>query len=101
MSEPTLRNWVGVDQAAKQNERVAMVFVPCGWRLSRLRVENRLLQMQIEIAVRAAAVRENLPKRSRATPESMTSTSQNSLPSRTEAASGANPIDIGCAQHIS
>ncbi|MBB5404299.1 transposase [Paraburkholderia sp. JPY162] len=54
-SEQTLRNWVKAEQAGKLNGPGAKVVTPEQMELSRLRAENKRLQMELEIAKKAAA----------------------------------------------
>lgn len=55
VSEQTLRNWVKAEQAGKLNGAGAKVVTPEQMELSRLRAENKRLQMELEIAKKAAA----------------------------------------------
>ncbi|SDD99215.1 transposase [Cupriavidus sp. YR651] len=54
-SEQTLRNWVKAEHAGKLNGVSTKVVTPEQMELSRLRAENRRLQMELEIAKKAAA----------------------------------------------
>ena len=55
MSEQTLRNWFKADAAGKLNGAGAKPVTPEQMELSRLRAENKRLQMELEIAKKAAA----------------------------------------------
>ena len=55
MSEQTLRNWVKADESGKLNGAGAKPVTPEQMELSRLRAENKRLQMELEIAKKAAA----------------------------------------------
>lgn len=50
MSEQTLRNWIKASEAGKLNGAGAKVVTPEQMELSRLRAENKRLQMELEIA---------------------------------------------------
>ncbi len=54
MSEQTLRNWVKAEQAGKLNGAGAKAITPEQMELSRMRAEIRRLQMELEIAKKAA-----------------------------------------------
>ena len=55
ISAQTVRNWVKAAQAGKLNGAGAKVVTPEQMELSRLRAENKRLQMELEIAKKAAA----------------------------------------------
>lgn len=55
MSAQTLRNWLKAAEADKLNGPGAKVVTPEQMELSRLRAENKRLQMELEIAKKAAA----------------------------------------------
>ncbi|CAD14109.1 isrso8-transposase orfa protein [Ralstonia pseudosolanacearum GMI1000] len=55
VSEQTLRNWMKAEQAGKLGGAGAKVVTPEQMELSRLRAENKRLQMELEIAKKAAA----------------------------------------------
>jgi transposase len=55
MSEQTLRNWVKAEQAGKLNGAGAKPITPEQMELSRMRAEIKRLQMELEIAKKAAA----------------------------------------------
>jgi transposase len=55
ISAQTGRNWVKAAQAGKLNGAGAKVITPEQMELSRLRAENKRLQMALEIAKKAAA----------------------------------------------
>lgn len=55
VSEQTVRNWVKAEQAGTLNGAGAKVVAPEQMELSRLRAENKRLQMELEIAKKAAA----------------------------------------------
>jgi transposase len=55
MSEQTLRNWVKAEQAGKLNGAGAKPVTPEQMELSRMRAEIKRLQMELEIAKKAAA----------------------------------------------
>ncbi len=55
VSAQTLRNWVKAGQAGKLNGAGTKVVTPEQMELSRLRAENKRLQMELEIAKKAAA----------------------------------------------
>jgi transposase len=55
ISHQSLRNWVKADEAGKLNGAGTKVVTPEQMELSRLRVENKRLQMELEIAKKAAA----------------------------------------------
>ncbi len=55
VSEQTVRNWVKAEQAGTLNGAGAKVVPPEQMELSRLRAENKRLQMELEIAKKAAA----------------------------------------------
>ena len=55
ISAQTVRNWVKAAQAGKLNGAGAKVVTPKQMELSRLRAENKRLQMELEIAKKAAA----------------------------------------------
>jgi transposase len=55
MSIQTLRNWLKAAEAGKLSGRGARVVTPEQMELSRLRAENKRLQMELEIAKKAAA----------------------------------------------
>ncbi|AHE37262.1 transposase [Burkholderia pseudomallei] len=55
VSEQTVRNWVKAEQAGTLNGAGAKVVTPEQMELSRLRAENKRLQMELEIAKKAAA----------------------------------------------
>ena len=55
MSEQTLRNWVKAEQAGKLNGAGAKAITPEQMELSRMRAEIKCLQMELEIAKKAAA----------------------------------------------
>ncbi|KVD61202.1 transposase [Burkholderia ubonensis] len=55
MSTQTSRNWVKAFEAGKLNGPGAKVVTAEQMELSRLRAENKRLQMELEIAKRAAA----------------------------------------------
>lgn len=55
MSEQTLRNWVKAEQAGKLNGAGAKAITPEQMELSRMRAEIKRLQMELEIAKKAAA----------------------------------------------
>jgi transposase len=55
MSEQTLRNWVKAEASGKQSGAGAKPVTPEQMELSRLRAENKRLQMELEIAKKAAA----------------------------------------------
>lgn len=55
VSAQTVRNWMKAEQAGKLNGAGAKVVSPEQMELSRLRAENKRLQMELEIAKKAAA----------------------------------------------
>lgn len=55
ISAQTVRNWVKAAQAGKLNGAGAKVVTPKQMELSRLRAENKRLQMELEIAKKTAA----------------------------------------------
>lgn len=55
MSTQTLRNWLKVFEAGKLNGPGAKAVTAEQMELSRLRAENKRLQMELEIAKKAAA----------------------------------------------
>jgi len=55
ISHQSLRNWVKADEAGKLNGAGTKVVTPEQMELSRLRAENKRLQMELEIAKKAAA----------------------------------------------
>jgi len=55
MSEQTLRNWVKAEASGQLNGVGAKPVTPEQMELSRLRAENKRLQMELEIAKKAAA----------------------------------------------
>lgn len=55
VSEQTVCNWVKAEQAGTLNGAGAKVVTPEQMELSRLRAENKRLQMELEIAKKAAA----------------------------------------------
>jgi transposase len=55
MSMQTLRNWLKASEAGKLNSPGAKVVTAEQMELSRLRAENKRLQMELEIAKKAAA----------------------------------------------
>lgn len=55
VSEQTLRNWVKAERAGKLNGAGAKAVTPEQMEISRLRAENKRLQMELEIAKKAAA----------------------------------------------
>jgi transposase len=55
MSEQTLRNWVKTEASDKLGGTRAKPVTPEQMELSRLRAENKRLQMELEIAKKAAA----------------------------------------------
>ena len=55
MSMQTLRNWLKASEAGKLNGAGAKVVTAEQMELSRLRAENKRLQMELEIAKKAAA----------------------------------------------
>jgi transposase len=55
MSEQTLRNWMKAEQAGKLNGAGAKAITPEQMELSRMRAEIKRLQMELEIAKKAAA----------------------------------------------
>ncbi|KMZ11535.1 Mobile element protein [Candidatus Burkholderia humilis] len=55
MSPQTLRNWVKAAEAGKLNGAGTKTVTPEQMELSRLRAENKRLQMELEIAKKAAA----------------------------------------------
>ncbi len=55
MSPQTLRNWVKAAEAGKLNGAKTKAVTPEQMELSRLRAENKRLQMELEIAKKAAA----------------------------------------------
>lgn len=55
MSEQTLRNWVKAEALGKLGGAGAKPVTPEQMELSRLRAENKRLQMELEIAKKAAA----------------------------------------------
>ncbi|SIT50701.1 transposase [Paraburkholderia piptadeniae] len=55
MSMQTLRNWLKASEAGKLNGPGAKVVTAEQMELSRLRAENKRLQMELEIAKKAAA----------------------------------------------
>ncbi len=55
MSEQTLRNWVKAEASGKLSGAGAKPVTPEQMELSRLRAENKRLQMELEIAKKAAA----------------------------------------------
>ena len=57
MSEQTLRNWVKAEASGKLSGAGAKPVTPEQMELSRLRAENKRLQMELEIAKKAAARR--------------------------------------------
>ncbi|WP_244128357.1 transposase, partial [Burkholderia gladioli] len=54
VSEQTLRNWVKAEASGKLNGAGAKPVTPEQMELSRLRAENKRLQMELEIAKKAA-----------------------------------------------
>ena len=55
ISEQTLRNWVKAGESGKLNAKAGKPVTPEQMELSRLRAENKRLQMELEIAKKAAA----------------------------------------------
>ncbi|ONX56587.1 hypothetical protein A8F17_33590 [Burkholderia cenocepacia] len=55
ISEQTLRNWVKSEASGKLNGAGAKPVTPEQMELSRLRAESKRLQMELEIAKKAAA----------------------------------------------
>jgi len=55
ISHQSLRNWVKADEAGTLNGAGTKVVTPEQMELSRLRAENKRLQMELEIAKKAAA----------------------------------------------
>ncbi|VVE85879.1 transposase [Pandoraea sputorum] len=55
ISHQSLRNWVKSDEAGKLNGAGTKAVPPEQMELSRLRAENKRLQMELEIAKKAAA----------------------------------------------
>ena len=55
ISEQTLRNWVKAGAAGKLNAGAGKPVTPEQMELSRLRAENKRLQVELEIAKKAAA----------------------------------------------
>ena len=55
ISHQSLRNWVKADGAGTLNGAGTKVVTPEQMELSRLRAENKRLQMELEIAKKAAA----------------------------------------------
>jgi transposase-like protein len=61
MSTQTLRNWLKASEAGKLNGRGAKVVTAEQMELSRLRAENKRLQMELEIAKSGGVLREGPP----------------------------------------
>ena len=55
VSEQTLRNWVKAEAAGKLNAGAGKPVTPEQMELSRLRAENKRLQVELEITKKAAA----------------------------------------------